>query len=183
MAAGAVAIAVLALGRVVDIAVPEYSDTRPFVRTARVGERVDLRYAAVTVDDIRTARSVTAGSRRVPTSGRWLVVMVTVVARGRPLDDPGVRLQDARGRWFTPDVRTDYAWESAPTGVPWRVEIPFELPEDALAGATFVLTGGALDERRDDAAEVDLGIGPDDIPRLWQAPGVTDIRPPSIGAA
>jgi hypothetical protein len=51
--------------------------------------------------------------------------------------------------------------------VPTRVRIPFEVPEDALQGATLVFSRSADDDRRDDVARIDLGIGPDDVPRLW----------------
>jgi hypothetical protein len=164
---GVAVLAALALGRTIDAALPVDSDVRPFVHTAGVGERVHLAYADVTVDAVRTARATDSGHGGVGTPGRWLVVDVTVVAWGGPLAKPGVSLEDDRGRRFVSDGRSGYSWVSAPTGVPWRVRIPFEVPQDALQGATLVFSRSADDDRRDDVARIDLGIEAGDVAALW----------------
>jgi hypothetical protein len=164
---GVALLAALALGRAIDTALPASSDSRPFVHAGAVGDRVHLVYGDVTVDAIHTARTLASDQGQVGTPGRWLVVDVTVVAWGRPLSKPGISLEDASGRMFFSDPRSGYSWGSAPTGVPWRVRIPFEVPQDALQGATLVFSRSALDDRRDDVARIDLGIGADDLPRLW----------------
>jgi hypothetical protein len=177
---GVVVLAALALGRTIDAAVPVDSDDRPFVHAARVGDRVHLAYADVTVDAVRSAKTLDNGQDSVGTPGRWLVVDVAVVAWGRPLAKPGVSLQDATGRSFLSDARSGYTWESAPTGVPWRARIPFEVPEDALHGATLAFSRSALDDRRDDVARIDLGIGPGDVARLWDTQETIEIRQPEM---
>ena len=165
---GVAILAALAVGRTIDTALPASSDSRPFVHAAGVGDPVHLVYADVTVDAVHTAKTLhTEQGQDVGTPGRWLVVDITVVARGRPLSKPGISLEDPSGRGFLSDSRSGYSPEYAPTGVPMRVRIPFEVPEDALQGATLVFSRSADDDRRDDVARIDLGIGPDDVPRLW----------------
>ena len=165
---GVAVLAALAVGRTIDTALPVHSDDRPFVHAAGVGDRVHLVYADVTVDAVHTAKTLDSGQGNVGTPGRWLVVDVTVVAWGRPLAKPGVSLEDASGRTFDSDPRSGYTWVTAPTGVTWRTRIPFEVPQDALRDATLVFSRSALDDRRDDVARIDLGIGPGDVARLWR---------------
>jgi hypothetical protein len=165
---GVAVLAALAVGQTIDAALPvERTDVRPFVHEAGVGDRVDLVYADLTVDAVRTAKTMTTGLDAVSTPGIWLVVDVTLVAQGRSLTKPGISLQDSRGRTFLVDPRSGYSWAPAPTGIPWQVRIPFEVPQDALAGATLVVSRNAMDDRRDDVARIDLGIGPSDVERLW----------------
>jgi hypothetical protein len=175
---GVAVLAALAAGRTVDAALPiAHTDERPFVHAAEVGEPVHVVYADVTVDAVHTAKAVDAGQRSVGTPGRWLIVDVTVVAWGRPLVTPGISLQDARGRTFQIDPRSGYSWESAPTGVPWQVQVPFDVPRDALEGATFVFSRSNHDDRRDDVARVDLGIDADDAKRLWDTTESMEVSP------
>jgi hypothetical protein len=164
---GVAVLAALAVAQTIDAAMPVHSDERPFVHTAGVGDPVHLTYADVTVDAVRTAKTLDPGQGDIGTPGRWLVVDLTVVAWGRPLAKPGISLEDAHGRTFFSDARSGYSFVSAPTGVPWHVRIPFEVPEDALQGATLVFSRNSLDDRRDDVARIDLGIGPGDVARLW----------------
>ncbi|MDO3634164.1 hypothetical protein [Mycolicibacterium arseniciresistens] len=180
---GVAVVAALALGRAIDTVVPAVTDTRPFEHSGGVGDRVRLAYADITVDAVHIARRVDNGSRRLGSPGRWLVVDATVVARGRPLATPGVWLHDARGRTFSADPRSGYAWVPAPTGVRWRVRIPFEIPEDALAGAMLTWARNTKDDRRDDVAQVDLGIDRDEAAELWHTDETIEITEPGIVAS
>jgi hypothetical protein len=175
---GIAVLAALAMGRTVDAALPiADTDERPFVHAAGIGERVHLAYADVTVDAVHTAKALDTGQDSVGTPGRWLVVDVMVVAWGRPLATPGISLEDGHGRTFHSDSRSGYSWESAPTGIPWQVQVPFEVPADALEGATLVFTRNTNDDRRDDIARVDLGIGADDAKRLWNTTESMEVSP------
>jgi hypothetical protein len=177
---GVAVLAALAAGQAIDSALPiEHTDARPFEHAAGVGERVHMVYADVTVDRVHTAKSLDSPQGEVSTPGRWLVVDATVVAWGRPLAEPGISLQDTHGRTFRIDPRSGYGWESAPTGVTWRVQMPFEVPKDALQGATLVVTRGA-DDRRDDVARIDLGIGPGEVGRLWDTQQTVEIGQPGM---
>jgi hypothetical protein len=177
---GVVVLAALALGRTIDTALPAPTDSRPFVHAGRVGDHIHLVYADITVDGVHAAKTVDNGLGAVGTPGKWLIVDVTVVAWGRPLHRPGIALEDAHGRRFLTDGRSGYSWTPAPTGVRWPVRIPFEVPEDALQGATLVVSRTASDNRRDDVARIDLGIGPGDVPRLWSSQETAEI--PEAGA-
>jgi hypothetical protein len=180
--AGVAIVVALALGRAIDTVVPTATDTRPFVRLGAVGDRVHLNFAEVTVDGVRTARYLDSGGRRLSSPGRWLVVDATVVARGRPLTTPGISLRDARGHTFVADPRSGYRWTPAPTGVPWRVRIPFEVPENALPGASVSLARTTLDDRRDDVARIDLGIDDDEADSLWATTATVEISAPGVVA-
>jgi hypothetical protein len=117
-----------------------------------MGDRVRMRYADVTVD-----------------------ADLTVVAWRRPLFRPSISLQDSSGRVFRIDPRSRYDWSSAPTGVRWRPQVAFEVPEDALHGATLVFSRDANDDRRDDVAQIDLGIEPGDVAGLWDTQQVIEL--------
>ncbi|OLP01116.1 hypothetical protein BVU76_16730 [Mycolicibacterium porcinum] len=169
-------LAALAAGRAVDAALPvEHTDERPFVHSATLGERVGMEFADVTVDAVHTAKALDSVQGRVGTPGRWLVVDLTVVARGRPLSKPGISLVDSSGRTFASDPRSGYDWSAAPTGVRWRAHIPFEIPRDSLAGAVLVFSRNATDNRRDDVARVDLGIAGDDVQALWDTENTIEL--------
>lgn len=175
---GIAVLAALAVGQTVDAALPvEHVDERPFVRAGGIGDRVPTRYADVTVDAVHTAESLDTPQGKVGTPGRWLVVDLTVVAWRRPLSRPAISLEDKSGRVFDVDPRTGYDWSSAPTGVRWRVQAPFEVPEDALRGATLVFSRDANDDRRDDLARIDLGIEPGDVAELWDTQQVIELSP------
>jgi hypothetical protein len=181
---GIVVLAALAVGQTADRALPmERTDERPFIHAAGIGDRVHLAYADVTVDALHTAKALDAGQTDVGTPGRWLVLDVTVVAWGHPLATPGVSLEDASGRSFRVDPRSGYSWEAAPTGVPWQVQVPFELPEDALRGATFVFSRNANDDRRDDVARINLGIEDGDAAELWDTQQTMEVAPAQMAAS
>jgi hypothetical protein len=181
---GVAVLAVLAAGQAIDSALPiDRTDTRPFEHSAGVGDRVHMVYADVTVDGVHAAKSLDTPRGKVGTPGRWLIVDATVVARGRPLAKPGISLEDTHGRTFLIDPRSGYGWESAPTGVPWRVQMPFEVPKDGLQGATLVVARSADDCRRDDVARIDLGIGAGDVERLWDTVETVEIRQAGMDAS
>jgi hypothetical protein len=179
---GVAVLAALAAGRAIDVGLPSDSDDRPFVRSGGIGDRVALVYADVTVTAVHTARAVNSGVDDVGTPGRWLVVDLTVVARGQPLATPAISLEDANGRSFSSDLsRSGYSWTSAPTGVPWLVRIPFEVPQDALAGATLTFSRDVNDDRRDDLARIDLGIESDEVRGLWDTQQTIEIPQAGTG--
>ncbi|AMO61315.1 Uncharacterised protein [Mycolicibacterium phlei] len=51
------------------------------------------------------------------------------------------------------------------------------MPEEALAGATLVVTRNRHDDRRDDVARIDLGIRPEEVPRLWNTSAAVEVSP------
>jgi hypothetical protein len=177
-------LAALAIGQTIDKALPvQHVDDRPFVHRAEVGQRVSLDYADVTVRGVHATPKLDTPQGDVGTPGRWLIVDMTLVARGRPLSAPGFALEDGRGRTFDVDPRSGYSWEAAPTGVPWRVHVPFEVPADALPDAQLVITRNTHDSRRDDAAHIDLGISADDAAALWKSIQPVEIPPAGMATS
>jgi hypothetical protein len=55
---GVAVLAALAVGQTIDAALPDDSDERSFVHAAGVGDRVHLVYGDVTVDAVRTAKTL-----------------------------------------------------------------------------------------------------------------------------
>ncbi|SEH77188.1 hypothetical protein SAMN04489835_3939 [Mycolicibacterium rutilum] len=181
---GVAVLAALALGRAVESALPvAHTDNRPFLHTAGVGEPVHMRYADVTADAVRSARALDTPQGEVGTPGRWLIVSLTVTPRGRPLSSPAVSLQDAKGRTFAVDARSGYSWEAAPTGVRWQVDVPFEVPYDALPGAALLFSHNPNDDRRDDVARIDLGLDAGDAERLWATASTVEVSPAQMATS
>lgn len=155
-------IAALAAGRAITDAVPTDSPKRgaaaPFVVEGRLGDPVDLRYATVTVRGVRPALGVEGITNLESTPGHFVVVDLEVVARKEPLVLNGFSLLANDGRRYDQDRR----WLSGeiPTGVPWFVTAVFEVPADAIEGATFALAKGAgwWEQRRDHVLHVDLDL-------------------------
>lgn len=178
--AGVAVLAAVAAGQAVNSTLPD-TDSRPFVHSGGIRDRVHMVYADVTVNGRYIARTLDSVQGVVNTPGRWLVVDLGMVAWQRPLSRPGFTMEDGRGRVFEIDLRSGYNWDDAPTGVPWRVHIPFEVPADALPGATLVITRSADDHRRDDIARIDLGIGTEEAQALWDGAGSIEL--PATGMA
>lgn len=177
---GALGIAVLAalgLGRVISDAWPTGdSPEASFVRHGQVGDTVRLRYADVSVDRVAATGSLATVAGGVRTSGIWLVVDLTVVARQRPLAAPRITITDASGRIFSPDNRSGYLFTPAQTGIPWHVRVPVEMPQGDLVGLVLRLTGNTEDNRRDDVASIDLGIDRSAAERLEQEHAAVEVR-------
>lgn len=134
----------------------------PFIRDARVGTTVELRYADVTADEVRFAQELRiAGLPSVRTTGTFVLVDLTVRARTEPMRIGGLQIQTDDGREYWPSSRLSCYPGVAPTGLDWHATACFELPTRALAGAVLLVARGAIPEgahRRDDVARVNLGI-------------------------
>lgn len=179
---GVTVLAALALGRVVVDTWPSPgSDVDPFVRSVEVGETAVLRFADLTLSNVRSAAVVDDGLEVARTPGTWLLVDLTLVPRGQPLVvSPHVVVVDAEGREYRPD-RAGYPWTEAPTGVAWAWTVAVELPPDALEGAVVRVAADGLDDRRDDVAEVDLGIDADRAAELADSRFTVEV--PATGPA
>lgn len=160
--AGVVALVLGALvtGRVVTAAFPiDGVVDAPFVHTAKTGDVVALRYAALTAAAPAGATVLDAAGSLLQTSGVWVVVPVTITAVGKParLDYAAVRGSD--GRVYSADgSRSQFAPGVAQPGVPRYASVAVELPPAAAAGAHLLIALDGLDQRRDDLADIDLAI-------------------------
>lgn len=156
-------VAALAAGRAVTDAMPTEPGAlkgaaAPFVVDAEVGDTTDLRYATVTVDRTRPAQGIEGTDAIATTPGHLLLVDLEVVAKDEPRVLGGFSLLADDGRRFHADRRWPVG--SIPTGVPWHVTVVFEVPADAIEGATLEVAEGHdwWTQRRDHVLHVDLGL-------------------------
>ena len=94
------------------------------------------------------------------TPGVWLTVPLTVVASGQP------RLVGFAELWVgtvvrtrsPPSGRSSFAAGTAQPGVPRYATVAVEVPAEALPGAHLRIGLEQKDQRRDDVADIDLGL-------------------------
>ncbi|MFC8943476.1 hypothetical protein ACFT1B_35910, partial [Streptomyces griseoincarnatus] len=101
----------------------------------------------------------------------------------------GAEVADARGRVFWPTDQADCSLSaSAQPGYAWHTTYCFDLPRDALTGATVRLARGDQSEehagqRRDAVAVVDLGISKERADELWEATETVSPEAPGYATA
>ena len=141
---------------------PEDAPYDSFITTAKVGERGVARNLAVTVTEVRAARSVSDGARW-HADGTWLVVDLDAAAVqdqfAALLSTSNLRLG---GRTYSATERGESA-RGMPlvTGVPRHGSIAFELPEGALKGTATLVFAGEYDTSADGVIEVAIDL--DDV--------------------
>ncbi len=171
LGAGAAVLAALAVGHVVTSAFPvDERVAAPFLRPAAVGESVDLRYARLTVGEPTgsTVLDPDVGTL-LATPGVWLVVPLTFEARGEPRTLGFAELVGGDGTTYTVwGGRSSLLTGRAQPGVPRYATVRVEAPPEALPGAHLRIGLSAFDQRRDDVADVDLGITQADV-EAWAA--------------
>ena len=183
IASAALVIAAMGLGRVINDHIPldDVAD-QPFVHTGAVDETVSLDEVEVTVTDVRVTPTI-LGNPASAAGGRWLVVDTELLATRQPTTMAGFFLVDAQDRRWIASVRGPECVQGADlaTGVRHYASICFDVPEKALAGARLMATRGAWDShesefRRDDLAEVDLGIEASEVGALWAQRDPVNVR-------
>ncbi|GEA89447.1 hypothetical protein [Cellulomonas cellasea] len=171
----ALVLAALATGRAITHSFPvEGRIEAPFVRDSAVGEPVRLRYADVEAGEPAGARELDAGGTTLTSPGVWLVVPVRMTARGEPRTLAYAAVRGSDGTLYVAGGfgRGGFAPGTAQPGVPREADVAVELPADAVAGAHLLLALDPDDHRRDDLADIDLGLTQADVER-W-----TDGAPP-----
>ncbi|MCF4122663.1 DUF4352 domain-containing protein [Antribacter sp. KLBMP9083] len=162
---------------------------RPFVVEGPVGETLDLSYAELTVTEVRTADTLESSFEQAVAGGTFLVVDATWRATDGYIVFAGAEVIDAEGRSFWATSRGGCAkGTNSQPGYAWRATYCFDVPRDALAGATLRLARGTHGEddagqRRDAVAVVDLGIGQHDVNELWDATEKISIEMPGFASA
>lgn len=147
----------------------------PFIVEGEVGETLDLTYAELTVTEVRVADTLTGLSEAAAAGGTFVVVDATWRATQGDTTFAGAEITDREGRRFWPTSLAGCSPSaSAQPGYAWRTTYCFDVPRDALAGATVRLARGGqssdhADQRRDAAAIIDLGITPSEVDTLWKA--------------
>ncbi|MBO3103567.1 hypothetical protein [Cellulomonas fengjieae] len=163
LGAGAAVLAALAVGHVVVTAFPVDERVQAsFVRPAAVGERIELRYAHLTAGAPTgsTVLDPGDGSTLLATPGVWLAVPLTIETKGQPRALGFAELLGGDGRTyrvFTGGRSTFLPGTSQP-GIPRYATVQVELPPEAVPGARLRIGLEQKDQRRDDIAEIDLGL-------------------------
>lgn len=169
-------VAAMALGQLITEKLPDSVDpSAPFVRHGEVGETVELRYADVTVTGVRSAQRL-LGTSTVLATGTFLIADVKYVGQRKFDVFEGFEVLDGEGRRYAMTTRGGACPSSlsASTGVPSYAIICFDLPKRALKGARLVFSRDGYgvngsDQRRDDLAEIDLGIDAKQAESLWSS--------------
>ena len=187
-----VVLVAMGLGRLITDHIPlNVVASAAFVHSGKVGEPIRLRYADVTVTDVRAARALTTTSAAAAPAGVFLVLAVKAVGRGSDQIYHGFDVVDATGVHYVPTVRGGCATNvEGRAGVPSYALICYDVPRRALAGAHLQFALGAYDnggaaQRRDDVADVDLGIGAEEAARMWRTNDaykatMTELTPPDL---
>ncbi len=172
--AGAAVLAALAVGHVVVTAFPVDERVQAsFVRPATVGVPVDLRYARLTAGEPSgsTVLDPDDGSL-LATPGVWLAVPLTIEAVGQPRLLGFAELVGGDGRTYLVFTggRSSFVPGTAQPGIPRYATLRVEVPPEALPGAVLRVGLEQKDQRRDDVAEIDLGLTQADAD-AWAADG------------
>jgi hypothetical protein len=175
--AAALILAALAAGRAVTTAFGvDDAVSAPFLRAGTLGRAVSLRYADVTATSVLGSTCVsngvgaTAGMR---TPGVFVVIPVVIVTKGKPADIRYAALRDRTGRTFVASgSRSSFLPGTGQPGVPRYASITVEVPPDAVAGMHLRIALDGLDQRRDDMADIDLGLTAADTAE-WTRSGTT----------
>jgi hypothetical protein len=161
----------------------------PFIVEGAVGEVLDLTYAELTVTEVRVADTLAGVTEAAAAGGTFVVVDASWRATQGETTFVGAEVTDAQGRRFWP---TDQAGCSilakAQPGYAWRATYCFDVPREALDGATVRLARGDQGEehagqRRDAVAVVDLGISGQEADELWEATETVSPQEPGYAPA
>jgi hypothetical protein len=181
----ALVLAGLAAGRVVTGAFDSTDAINaPYLRAGALGRPVDLRYAAVTATRVDGSPCVSTGSgvgSEFRTAGVFLVVRLTIVTKKEPAEVRYAALTDRQGRTFlTSSVgRSSFSPGVGQPGVPRYASAVVEVPRDAVAGAHLRIALNSLDQRRDDMADIDLGLTATQAAEWATARTEVPVTPPS----
>jgi hypothetical protein len=181
LGAGAAVLAALAVGHVVVTAFPVDERVQAsFVRPAAVDEPAELRYARLTAGEPAGSTVVDPDDGSLlATPGVWLTVPLTIEAIGQPRTLGFAELLGGDGRTYTvfTGARSAFLPGTAQPGVPRYATLRVELPPEALPGAHLRIGLDQVDQRRDDVADIDLGLTQADAD-AWAANGTPVLAGP-----
>lgn len=149
----------------------------PHVRTGQVGETIDLRSAAVTVDEVLGTTRIEHQGDELVSPGVWVVVRFTVVPTEENASVTFAELADDDGRVWGIVGRNDVTCTPSPPGLAAHCSVHIEVPPDALPTLRVRLARLASETRFDAIAEVDLGLTRADAEEFADAP--TYVIPPA----
>lgn len=178
---GLVALVLLLAAALVDGWLPSDDDDAgygPFIRTAGVGDEVDLRPVTLEVDSVAGSAAIDEYGTTLRSVGLFVVIRYTVVAKSEPAGLTFVELRDGRSRvWSLLHGRSQNICPAGPPGVPVGCVAFFEVPPDALSSLVLRFAPD-IEYRYDTVADVALGLTDADARRfataaLIEIPGTT----------
>lgn len=164
----AVALVLLGAATLLDGWLPDEQDdaaAAPFMRTAEVGDRVDLRTVTVRVDSVSGAKALDEFGSVSVSPGVWVVVEYTVVATSENTSVGYAELRDGEREWSLAG-RNSNTCIAGPPGVPVGCVAYFEVPDVAVPDLRLWLARDIVDLRFDAVADIDLGLTDDDAKRF-----------------
>ena len=170
---GALVVAALALGQVLNERLPDGSDSfRPHEAEVAVGGTVSIRTGDVTPTAVEGARTVLRDvSPSIRAQGVGLVVRFDFVSRREATALTYAQLRGGDGTLVDVTVsgqRSRLACPAGPPGLVVHCTAVVEVDPAALPGASLVVGPNAVDERFDEVAVIDLGVDANDVER-WMA--------------
>ena len=152
----------LALATTVLLSAPLRDRQHDRVIEGSVGDAVSANQGRITVHDVSLAGTLTIGTEQITSPAVFVVLDVTAEALRRPhgIDDAKLVTAD-RERSYSQSVRAtgNVKVGVATVGFPQQGSLVFELPRDAIAGATLRIT----DHQSFDISErIEVPLGLDD---------------------
>lgn len=165
LGAGVLIVAALAVGRLIaDITPESEAGSKPFTRTAAIGEELQLRYGDITVTKVEGGPQLSRISQGYVSPGLWLVVTLKVAPREDARTPAFAQLRGGDGTVINTGGRNEFQCEPANPGITVRCGASFEVAPESLPGAHLeVALDKTQDQRFDDLARIDLGIEDRDV--------------------
>jgi hypothetical protein len=169
---GLVGVVILAAATLLDGRLPDDDadpGADPFMRTAAVGERIDLRTMEVTVESVQLTPTLVRFGVEMVSPGVWVVVEYTVVASD---ENTSVSYAELRGdgRAWALRGRGSNDCSPGPPGVPVGCVAYIEVPLEVVPDLRLWLARDVVELRYDAVADVDLGLTSQDADRGAGAP-------------
>lgn len=184
LGAGALVLAALAVGRVVEDRLPSAGPVgqQPFERHVAVGEAAHLRIGDVTVTEVQGSKAWAGVAEAKLTPGLWVIAHVELVPSRRDSGISDVRVRSSDERTWSMG-RGESTCKGGVAGVPMRCQVIVEIPEEPIPDAELVLRWTDLDDRWDDQAVVPLTISPTEVAAWAKVTDPVDIPNATVGPA
>lgn len=184
LGAGALVLAALAVGRVVEDRLPSAGPVgqKPFERHVAVGETAHLRIGDVTVTKVQGSKAWAGVTEAKLTPGLWVIADIELLPSRRDAGISEARVRSSDGRtWLI--GRGDSTCMGGIAGVPMRCKVIVEIPEEPIPGAELVLRWTDLDERWDDQAVLPLTITDTEVSAWAKITEPVEIPNAEVGTA
>ena len=170
LGAGALVLAVLALGRVVTDRLPDPIDvlTATVERPATLREPLSLHSMDVTITELTGAKSMVNLGTYETTPGVWLVFTAQITPRDKDLVAPYAAIRAADGMTWAAVGRSQVYCDSAIPGLPTQCIGRIEVPPDRLTGASLLISANRNNQSYEDMAVLPLRVTENEL-QTWLA--------------